>query len=202
MSPPELLDLDPAIIDDSPVLQRWLEEIPDVLSDIETDPSFRPRIRLGYTQDWSDDGGGIIVGVEDIFLGRSGLTLSGDYQTRFEPSDYQYGADLRYHFLPLGHSVNIGPVLGYRHVSREDLSVDGVNVGVRLVLVPSRTGAADLSLTQTWVRPGSDRFSVSRFTLSAGYALTQTLRLSTDFRLETAEQEQTTDVGLLLEWML
>lgn len=44
------LDLSPELIEGSPVLQRWLEEVPNVLDDIRNDPSFRTRVRLGYSQ--------------------------------------------------------------------------------------------------------------------------------------------------------
>ena len=40
----EDLDLSPEIVEESPVLQRWLEEVPDVLEDIRSDPSFRTRV--------------------------------------------------------------------------------------------------------------------------------------------------------------
>ena len=196
------LDLDPEIIDNSPVLQRWLEEVPDILSDIKNDPSFRSRIRLGYVGDLSDHDGGLTVGIEDVFLGRTGLTFSGDYRTILDDDDYQYGVDIRYYLLPLGQQVNVAPVIGYRNISTNDHDVDGVNVGIRLLLVPSRSGAADLSLTQTWVAPGRDRESLSRFTFSTGYAVTQTVRLSGDIHIQTSERDSQTEFGLLLEWML
>ncbi|MDJ0560268.1 MAG: hypothetical protein PX638_14290, partial [Microcystis sp. M53599_WE4] len=44
------LDLDPKIRQESPVLERWLEKIPDIAEDIRRDPSFRTRIRLGYAE--------------------------------------------------------------------------------------------------------------------------------------------------------
>ncbi|MEM9217876.1 MAG: hypothetical protein AAGD25_26490 [Cyanobacteria bacterium P01_F01_bin.150] len=199
----ESLDLEPTVLENSPILQRWLEKVPDVLSDIENDPSFRPRIRAGYSQDWSDQNGRFIIGVEDIFLGDSGLTVSGDYQGTWNEDDSQYGLDLRYYLLPLGKNVNLATVLGYRHVNAGDgvSTLDGANVGIRLLFVPARTGAVDVSLTQTWVAPESDR-TLSRFTLSAGYALNPNLRLSTDLQVQTSEQDSQTNVGLLLEWLL
>lgn len=47
--PKPAIDFDPKLID-SPVLQRWLKRVPDVLADIKRDPSFRTRLRLGYAQ--------------------------------------------------------------------------------------------------------------------------------------------------------
>lgn len=202
LSPAEQLDLDPAIIHNSPVLQRWLENVPDIQAEMKRDPSFRARLRLGYTTDTSNQDGGIVVGIEDIFVGRTGLTISGDYRTDFGHADEEYGVDLRYHLLPLGHWVNIAPVVGYRSIAQDSQDTDGVNVGVRMIIVPSSTGAADISLSQTWVHPGSDRQVVSRFTLSAGYAITQHLRLSSDIHIQTSDQDQNTIVGLLMEWPL
>ncbi|MEC4986499.1 MAG: hypothetical protein SAK42_20565, partial [Oscillatoria sp. PMC 1076.18] len=100
-TPAEQLELDPEIIENSPVLQRWLESVPNVLEDIQNDPSFRTRIRFGYSQFPStDEAGGFIVGVEDIFLGNSNLTISGDYQASFNGERESYGADLNYYLLP------------------------------------------------------------------------------------------------------
>lgn len=205
LSEAEALDLEPTILENSPVLQRWLEEVPDGLSDIEHDPSFRTRLRAGYSQGWGDRDGGVMVGIEDIFVGRTGLTLSGDYRAEFDGDADQYGLDMRYYLLPLGKAVNVSPVLGYRQVNssgtNDGETVEGANVGIRLHLSPSRSSAADLSLTQTWIDPGSDR-TLSQFTLSAGYALTTDVRLSTDVQIQTSERRSRTNVGLLLEWLL
>ncbi|HEY9648507.1 MAG TPA: hypothetical protein V6C88_19160, partial [Chroococcidiopsis sp.] len=204
-SPPsaEQLELDPQIIDDSPGLQRWLDHIPDLLSDIRRDPSFRTRLRLGYSYYPNGDdsnGSGLLVGVEDIFIGQTGLTLSGDYQTG-EGTEEAYGADLRYYLLPLGNYVNVAPVLGYRHLTVDDATSEGVNLGARLLLSLSRTGAADLSLTHTWIDPGS-RAEASVTTVSFGYAVTRDLRLSTDVQRRDIQGQVDGRLGIGLEWML
>ena len=80
---PSQLDIPPEIIQDSHVLQKWLQEVPDVLYQIRHEPSFRTRLGVGFTVFPSEDLGGIKIAVEDIFLGRSGLTISADYQTSF-----------------------------------------------------------------------------------------------------------------------
>lgn len=197
----EELDLSPEIIENSPVLQRWLREVPDVLDEIRNDPSFRTRLRLGYSQFPStDDAGGFNVGVEDVFIGRSGLTVSGDYQASFNGDRSSFGVDLRYYVLPLGNYVNIAPVVGYRNLETDDYSTDGINVGARLLLVLSRTGAADVSLTQSFVSPGSSE-EVGITTLSVGYAVTQNLRLSTDIQKQNSREEKDSRVGIVLEWM-
>lgn len=200
-SPPQLIDLDPQLIQSSPVLQRWLRQVPNVLEAIRRDPSFRTRLRLGYSVfPSSNEASGWNIGVEDVFLGRTGFTLSADYQATFEGDRQAGGADLRYYVLPLGSSVNIAPVVGYRALETNRYSSNGVNLGIRLLLVPSRTGAADLSLTQTWVAPGSHE-EVGLTTLSVGYALTRNLRLSTDLQKQNARQQKDSRVGISLEWM-
>lgn len=201
-TPDAPLDLDPKLIQSSPVLQRWLKQVPNVLDEIRHDPSFRTRLRLGYSQFPSTNhASGWNVGVEDVFLGRSGLTLNADYQGAFNGKREAWGADLRYYVLPLGSFINAGPVLGFRHLETTRYETEGLNAGFRVLLVPSRTGAADISLTQTWVAPGSDR-EVGLTTLSFGYALTSQLRLSTDIQKQNSRQRKDSRVGIVLEWML
>lgn len=195
------LDLDPTLIERSPTLQRWLEEVPDLQSDIRHDPSFRTRLRLGYSQFPSTDhAAGLHVGVEDIFIDRSGFTVSADYQTAFDGEREAYGSDLRYYVLPLGDYVNLAPVVGYRSIAGEDYQTDGVNVGFRVLVIPSRTGAADLSFTQTWVAPGSEQ-EVGVSTLTVGYAITNQLRVAADVQKQNAPQAKDSRVGIGLEWM-
>lgn len=199
---PEIAPLDPALPADSPVLQRWRQQVPDVLSEIRRDPSFRTRLRVGYSQFLKDSEAGFNLGVEDLFLGRTGLTLSGSYQGDGERSTY--GGDLHYYLLPLGSRVNLAPVLGYRHIDtgldtgRE--TTDGVNLGARLRFVPSRTGAADITFTQSWVSPGSSE-EVEISTLSVGYAVTRDLRVSTDFERQNAPSRKDSRVAIVVEWM-
>ena len=195
------LELSPEIIENSPVLQRWRRQVPDVLDKIRNDPSFRTRLRLGYSQFPSTgQASGFNVGVEDVFLGRTGLTVSGDYQRSFNGKREAYGADLRYYVLPLGSYVNIAPQVGYRNLTTGKFSTDGVNVGARLMLALSRTGAADVSLTQSFVSPGSNE-EVGITTLSVGYAVTQNLRLSTDIQKQNSKEDKDSRVGIVLEWM-
>lgn len=198
----ESLNLDPEIIENSPVLQRWLEEIPNVLSEIRSDPSFRTRLRLGYSQFPStDQAGGFNAGIEDVFIGETGLTVSADYQATFEGDRQAYGADFRYYIRPLGSYINVAPVIGYRHLETDEYTTDDINLGLRFLLALSRTGAADISLTQTWVAPGRDE-EVGITTLSVGYAITENLRLSTDIQKQNSSFNQDSRVGIVLEWML
>ena len=195
------LDLSPEIIEKSPVLQRWLKKVPNVLDEIRHDPSFRTRVRFGYSQFPSTgQAAGFNVGVEDVFIGRTGLTVSGDYQRSFNGKRESYGTDLRYYVLPLGSYVNFAPQVGYRNLTTGNFSTDGVNVGARLMLALSRTGAADVSLTQSFVSPGS-RDEVGITTLSFGYAVTHNLRVSTDIQKQNSREEKDSRVGIVLEWM-
>jgi hypothetical protein len=195
------LDLSPEVIKNSPVLQRWRNKLPNVLEEIKSTPSFKTRLRLGYSQFPSTgQAGGINIGVEDVLINSSGLTVSGDYQAAFNGKRTAYGADLRYYVLPLGSYINIAPVVGYRYLETDKYSTDGVNVGGQLLLVLSRGGAADVSLTQSCVSPGSSE-EVGLTTLSAGYAITRNLRLSTDIQKQNARQSKDSRVGIVLEFM-
>ena len=195
------LDLSPEIIENSPVLQEWLEEVPNVLAEIRNDPSFRTKLRFGYSQFPSTgQSAGFNIGVEDVFIGRTGLTVSGDYQASFNNEREAFGGELRYYVLPLGGYVNVAPVVGYRNLSTGDFSTDGPNVGLRLLLVLSRPSAADISLTQTFVSPGSSE-EVGITTISVGYAVTHNLRVSTDIQKQNSRAEKDSRVGIVLEWM-
>jgi hypothetical protein len=68
------------------------------------------------------------------------------------------------------------------------------------MLALSRTGAADVSLTQSFVSPGSNE-EVGITTLSVGYAVTQNLRLSTDIQKQNSKEDKDSRVGIVLEWM-
>lgn len=196
------LNLPPDVVEQSPVLQRWLNEVPDVADDIRHDPSFATRLQVGYTTFPSSSGtDGFAAGVEDIFLGQTPLTLSADYQQNFEGDRTAYGADLHYYVLPLGSYFNVSPIVGYRHAeSGNNYNIDGANLGVRLRLIPSRTGAADVTLDQSWVVGDSESLTVTA--INVGYAVTQDLRLSTDLEWQSTSNGGDSRVGINLEWML
>lgn len=195
-------NLSPEVVEQSPVLQRWLESVPNVQEDIRNDPSFVTRLQAGYTIYPSSDGtGGFIVGVEDLFIGQTPLTVSADYQQNFRGDRTAYGASLHYYFLPLGSYFNVSPILGYRHAdSGSDYSIDGAHVGIRARLVPSRTGIADFTVDQSWVVGDSETLTITQ--LNVGYALTQNLRLSTDIEWQGTPNEGDSRVGINLEWAL
>ncbi len=187
--------------DASPVLDKWEKQTPNVLEDIKRDPSFRTRVRLGLSYFPStNDSVGWNVGVEDFFVGKTKLTISGNYIASFNGDRKAGGADLRYYLLPLGGYFNIAPVLGYRYLESPRYTTDGLNVGFRVQAVPSRTGAADLSFMLTWVDPGQyDEVGV--LTLSFGYALTKNVRLSTDIEKQNSRYKKDNRFGVSLEYM-
>ena len=195
------IDLSPEIINGSPVLQKWLKGIPDVMSDIKNDPSFRTRVKVGYSH-YPSTGqtGGFHLAVDDIFIGRSGLSASANYNATFNGNRSAYGADAQYYLLPLGGYINITPLVGFRHLQTDKYSRDGLNLGLKLMLVPSRGGGADIALSQSWVGLGSST-ETGLTTLSVGYALTNHLRLSTDIQQQNAKENYDSRVGIGVEWM-
>ncbi len=196
------VDVAPEVLQQSPVLQRWQKKIPNVLEEINRDPAFRPRVRLGYSHFPStDDQGGWAIGVEDFFIARTPLAISADYHETFDGRRTGGGADVRYYFLPLGWYVNVAPVVGYRNLSTPRYSTEGLNVGMRLMLALSRGGAADLSVTQNWVAPGTEN-EVGILTFSVGYALTRNIRLSADLQEQNSKFQQDTRFGVMMEWLL
>ncbi len=195
------LDLDPKIRQESPVLERWLEKIPDIAEEIRRDPSFRTRIRLGYAEFPStDNSSGVILGVEDVFFGQTSLTLSGDYQTAFNGKRTAIGANLQYYLLPLGDYVNLAPMVGYRYIQTGNYSTDGLNLGLKLKLALSRTGAADITVSQSFISPGGAN-EVGLTTLSIGYAITSNLRLAADIQAQNSRARKDSSLGILLEWL-
>ncbi|WP_227873519.1 hypothetical protein [Aphanothece sacrum] len=196
----ETIDLSPEILKDSPVLQQWLKEVPNVLEDIDNDPSFRTRIRMGYAEFPSTrHRGGINIGAEDIFIGKTGLTISGDYQTSFGNREAG-GADLHYYVLPLGSYINMAPLVGYRYIRTNNYSEDGVNVGGKIILPLSRTGASDISFSQSFISPG-DSNEVGITTVSFGYALTRNIRISTEIEKQNSRAKKDSQFSILFEFM-
>ncbi|MDJ0662476.1 MAG: hypothetical protein QNJ42_23775 [Crocosphaera sp.] len=194
------LDLPPEIINNSPVLQKWMKGVPDVLEDINHDPSFRTRVGIGYAEFPSTEhDGGLHISVDDIFIGRTGLTISGDYETSFGKRDAG-GVNLQYYVLPLGYYVNVAPVLGYRSISTNNYSEDGVNIGGKIIFPLSRSGAADISVSHTFISPGDDD-EVGVTNVSFGYAVTKQIRLATEIEKQNSRVKKDSQFSLMLEWM-
>lgn len=176
------LDIPEQIIEESPTLQKWLPETPNILEDIKHDPSFRSRLTLGFSLISTDeDLGGIKIAVEDVFIKRTGLTFSSDLQTSFNGDFINTGAELNYFLFPLGGFVNLAPLVGYRYFQEDDFNSGGINLGLRLAISLSRTGAADINITQSFISP-QDSQEVGLFSISVGYAITSKKRLATEWK--------------------
>ncbi|MEL4897048.1 hypothetical protein [Crocosphaera sp. Alani8] len=194
------LDLPPEVINNSSVLQRWMKEVPDVLDDINNDPSFRTRIGIGYAEFPSTEhDGGLNISVDDIFIGRTGLTISADYETSFGKRDAG-GVNLQYYLLPLGYYANVAPVVGYRSISTRNYSEDGVNIGGKVIFPLSRSGAADLSFSHTFISPGEDD-EVGVSNVSFGYAITPEIRLATEIEKQNSRVKKDSQFSIILQWM-
>ncbi|MGF1481105.1 MAG: hypothetical protein ACFB4I_16745 [Cyanophyceae cyanobacterium] len=191
-SAPPQIDLD--LEEESPVLQRWLEEVPNVLEDIRNDPSFRTRLRLGVFESE-----GVHVSLEDLFLGRTGLAIGADYRG-IGGDRSTAGGNFRYYVFPLGSYINLAPVLGYRYIEHHDTSTDGIELGARLMLALSRSGAADIALTQSFVAPGTES-EVGITAIAVGYAVTSHWRLSTDIQVQNSGKDHDSRFGVGIEWM-
>lgn len=199
---PRQIDIDPEVIRNSPVLQRWLRQIPDVAAEIQNDPSFRPRIRVGYSQYPASNGAsGWDMSLNDLLIGRSGVALNGHYQYRPDGNRQSYGADVNYYVLPLGGYFNISPVAGYRRLESDQYQRSGANLGVKVILVPARGGGGDITLQQTWVGLGTAE-EVGIGSLSTGYAITHDLRVSGEIQFQNSRESKESRVGVGVEWML
>ena len=196
------LDLDPKIINNSPTLQPWIKEVPNVAADITNDPSFRTRIRVQYLSVRSSrHSPSFKVSIEDLRLGHTRATINADFQVTSNNNRQTWGTNLQYYIYSLGSYVNIAPVIGYQNLQVNAYSTSGINLGFRLLLVLSRSGGADISITQTWVALGSDE-EAGLSTLSFSYAINRRLRLSTDLQHQSTKQGIDNRVGIGAEWML
>ncbi len=196
----ESLDLPPEIIEDSPVLQKWLKEIPNVLEDIQYDPSFKTRLGFGVTWFTSDeDATGISLSLRDLFIRRTGLTIDANYY-KTTGDRLAVGAGVNYFLFPLGNYLNLAPTVGYRYLQSENFSTDGINLGLKLILALSRTGAGDISLIQSFISPGGNE-EVGITSLSAGYGITSQIRLSGDIQWQNSPEHEATRLGINLEWL-
>lgn len=196
----ETLDIDSNLIQNSPVLKKWGTEIPNLLEDIRNDPSFNTKVKLGIVQyPSSDDLGGFQVGIEDVFFGTTGITASIGYSQSLNADRVHFEGDLFYSLFPLGNYFNLAPVVGYHYLETEDYQEDGLNVGLQLRLVLSRTDAADIRLTQSFLSPGKET-EVGLTTLAVGYAVSDQLRLGVEIQKQNAAVSKDSRVGVLTQW--
>jgi hypothetical protein len=194
------LNLPPTIV--SPTLEKWHNQIPNVKTDIATDPAFRTRLRLGYESfgDRSTNPTGWQLGLEDLRLGTSRATFNAHYRSNSTGRDRDLGADVNYSLMPLGKKFQLAPTIGYRHLAIENNATTGLNLGLRTRLILSRRSGADITFDQSWVAPGSDRETgLSR--LSFGYAITKNMRIATDWQRQRSSRRKDDRFGLAVEWM-
>lgn len=201
----ETFDLDPEIIKNSPVIQEWIREIPDVGAKIRHQPSFPTLFRWGYSQFPSNNhAGGFFIGVEDIFLANTPLTFSANYSSDLSDNPrgerLSVGGSLQYYLLPLGNYVNIAPLVGYKYIATNGYHSDGVNVGVKLKFALSPQGAADISLIQSFVAPTTDD-EVGITEIRAGYAINENIRLSSGISWQNSIKQEDSQLRLGLEFI-
>lgn len=201
------LDVDPNLIENSPIIQKWIEKIPDVSEKVRHQPSFRTLIRFGYSQFPSNNqSSGVFIGVEDIFLGNTPLTFSAEYTTNINNNSnsknnrLSVGGNLKYYLLPLGNYVNIAPSLGYQYIETSNYQKDGINIGLKLILAFSPQGAADISLSQNFIAPTSSE-EVGITEIKAGYALSKKIRLSLGIAWQNSIKNTDSQVNIGFEWM-
>ena len=188
----------PPQIRSSPTLQKWLRSVPNIQQDINNDPSFKTRVRLGYTRVTQGNTDGLSLGLEDVRLGSTPVTLSASYNT--SRTDSSWGIDVQPYLFPLGGYFNLAPVVGIRSLSTSTTQTTGLNLGARLLLVPSRGGGADVTIQQTWTAIGTDQ-EVGIGKVSIGYAIAPKLRIATDLERWQGRSVFETRASLLLEWM-
>lgn len=195
LDPSPDLALDAALLEASPTLRRWLQTPPDLLEEIRNRPLIQPRIQASLGPDtWS-------LGLEDLRL-FDRLTVSGDYQQVLNtPSgtEQQFGSSLRYYLAPLGSQVNVAPVVGYRHLEVAERSWGTVQWGAHAVLIPA-PGAADLTLSYSWLHPPDESIS-TLVQLTTAYTLRPSFRVGARYRYESSRLDQETSFGLVMEWI-
>ncbi len=191
------IDIPPAL-QSSPTLKKWLQQVPNIQDEIVNDPSFKTRVRFGYSRFTQGNQDGILLGLDDLRLGKTPITLSGSYGTSASLSSW--GIEIQSYLLPLGGYVNLAPVVGFRSIATSTTQAAGLNLGAKLLLVPSRGGGADIALQQTWVGLGTDQeVGIGKF--SVGYAIAPKLRIATDLERWQGRSVFETRASLLLEWM-
>ncbi|MDX1977810.1 MAG: hypothetical protein SFT94_09055 [Pseudanabaenaceae cyanobacterium bins.68] len=177
----------------SPLLQRWLNDPPNLLEEIRHHPSFNTKLGLEITTRNSELG--FRAGLEDLFLGRSPVSLSTSYGQTFRGSDRAFDLGLRYYILPLGEYFNFAPQVGYRSISSQ---TSGLDLGFQAVFALSPR-SADLRLGHTWTALGTNQ-EISTTRLAASYGVLAQLRLASSIQWQRSPQNNHTSFGIGLEW--
>ena len=193
------LEIDRQVIESSPVLRRWLENPPDLLTDIYNEPSFNSKLRVSLTS--RNNSLGIEAGVEDLFVGSSPLTVSSSYQHEFSGRESEFQSHIRYYVLPLGSYWNFSPIVGYRQFNQLDRpQISGLDLGLQGILVLS-PHSSDLRLSHIFTSPSGD-LEMSTTALSTSYAITKNLRLGTKIEWRRSPLMYDSRIGFVLELAL
>ncbi|NJN63263.1 MAG: hypothetical protein HC795_18650, partial [Coleofasciculaceae cyanobacterium RL_1_1] len=171
----------PASLQTSPTLKNGKPRFPMLLLILKLTPLSR-HASVSATKSFGDRATtptGWQIGIEDLRLGQTRATLSTGYSQNSTGSDRDLYADLNYSLMPLGQNFQIAPTIGYRRLTVNHLATSGLELGWRTRLILSRRSAADITLDQTWVAPGTDQ-ETGRTKLSLGYAITKNVRIATD----------------------
>lgn len=197
----ESLDIDSQLIEDSPLIQKWIDKIPDVGEDIKNKPIFFSRVIINYSQfPAQNHSSGIYLAVEDVFIGNTPLTLSAEYSQTINNSQNNFflvGGDAQYYLFPLGNNFNIAPVLGYKYIETGKYNQNGVNLGIKLRLGFSTSG--DISLTQSFISPlGGEDVGVTE--IKTGYAISENLGLFTGIAWYNSIAQKDSRVNMGLQW--
>ena len=91
-------------------------------------------------------------------------------------------------------------MVGYRSISTNNYSEDGVNIGGKIIFPLSRSGAADLSFSQTFISPVDDD-EVGVTNVSFGYAITKQIRLATEIEKQNSRVKKDSQFSIIIEWM-
>ncbi len=188
-------EIEPLWVEQSPVLQRWLVNPPNVLADIYQEPSFRTKLRLGVQ---GRDRLGWDIALEDAWLGDSAFTVSAGYQRDFSGPEQDLHAGVRYYLRPRGSYWNLAPHVGYRHWEHPAGATHGWEVGFQTVLALSPR-SADLRLSQLWAAPGTAT-ETGTTQLSASYALSRHLWVRSHLQWRRSPQQADSRAGFALEW--
>jgi hypothetical protein len=184
-------------IENSPLLQRWLKQPPDLLQEIRETPSFNTKVGLKLIS--RDQNLGFAIALDDLFIGRSPLTFSAGFEQEFARSSSNLDLNLRYYLLPLGDYFNLAPQIGYRAVAIADQPfLSGLDFGIQGIFALSPR-SADIRIAQTWTSIGSNS-EISTTKLSASYAILPQLRLGSSIQWQRSPIRADSRVGIGLEF--
>lgn len=190
------LGLDTEVVESSPVLQRWLNDPPDLLDEIRNTPAVPTRLQAGIdVSEWS-------VGISDLYL-LERVSLSSNYQQSFDrPQDVTFGSNLRYFVAPVGSRLNLAPQVGFGRIDQLDRFLSGPQYGAYVVLALD-PGAADLTLSYNWLDPSrsTQEGEATVGDITAAYALSQSTRLAARYRWQHSTITKDQDLSLILEWV-